>query len=238
MNSPEPTTRSERIAWKNRFAGLKERLANTRIDWKARLAGLKEGLVGIHIDWNALGPFLKEHWRDYLFLFPVAGAVVALDQWTKAWVRANIPLGSDWLPETLDWLAVYARLRHWTNTGAAFGVFKEGAVLFMILAIIVAGLIIFFFPLVPRRDWYLRLAMALQMGGALGNLVDRLRFDGHVTDFISIGSFAVFNVADASVTVGVAVLVLGAFIQERQLAKQEKSRQQQASDQEEGTREG
>jgi len=67
---------------------------------------------------------------------------------------------------------------------------------------------------VEADDWALRLAMGLQLGGAAGNLIDRL-IAGKVTDFISIGNFAVFNVADSSISVGVAVLVLGVWIKER-----------------------
>jgi signal peptidase II len=57
--------------------------------------------------------------------------------------------------------------------------------------------------------------MGLQMGGALGNMIDRLTHQGNVTDFISVGNFAVFNIADSSITVGVVVLLLGVYIQER-----------------------
>jgi signal peptidase II len=171
------------------------------------------------ITWGKAVRFCREHGGDYLFLLGVAGASVGLDQWTKELVRAHIPLGSDWLPAGLEWLLPYARVRHWYNTGAAFGFFKDGGLLFMILAVLVVILIIYFFPRVPRQEWYLRLAMSLQMGGALGNLIDRLRFEGRVTDFISVGNFAVFNIADSSITVGVAILVLGAYLRERALQK-------------------
>ena len=60
----------------------------------------------------------------------------------------------------------------------------------------------------------MRIALAMQMGGALGNLIDRIRF-GPVTDFIAVGSFPVFNVADASITVGVGILLLFLWILER-----------------------
>lgn len=171
------------------------------------------------IRWRRAALFLCEHWRDYLFLLAVSGLSVGLDQWTKELVRAHVPLGSDWLPAGLEWLLPYARVRHWYNTGSAFGFFKDGSLLFMILAILVTVLIIYFFPRLSRRDWYLRVAISLQMGGALGNLIDRLRFEGRVTDFISVGEFAVFNLADASITVGVAILVLGFYLQERALRK-------------------
>ena len=134
------------------------------------------------------------------------GLLLALDQWTKALVRSNIPLGTDWLPDGLAWLEPYARIRHWYNSGAAFGIFQNGNLVFTILAIIVILLIFYYFPRTQRNDWWLRVAMAMQFAGAAGNLIDRLFF-AHVTDFISVGNFAIFNVADASISVGVAVLL-------------------------------
>ena len=85
---------------------------------------------------------------------------------------------------------------------------------FIILAFVISIAILIYYPRVPRQDWTLRLAMSLQMAGALGNLIDRLTI-GHVTDFIAIGSFPVWNIADASITVGVFVLLLGIWLQER-----------------------
>ena len=140
-------------------------------------------------------------------MFIVAGIIIGLDQYTKELVRANIPLGGTWMP--LDWLSPYARMVHWFNTGAAFGLFKNGALFFTILAIIVMVLIIYYFPRVEKQDIIYRIAMAMQFAGAGGNFIDRLRFEGRVTDFISVGNFAVFNVADASITVGCVVLLLG-----------------------------
>jgi signal peptidase II len=61
----------------------------------------------------------------------------------------------------------------------------------------------------------MRTALALQLGGAVGNLIDRFRF-GTVTDFVSVGNFAVFNVADASITIGVVLLAIDLLIKERQ----------------------
>ena len=155
---------------------------------------------------------------DYIFLFLFSGGIIVLDQWTKYLVRATIPLGADWLPEKLSWLMPYARFRHWYNTGAAFGLFKDGNLVFTILAIIVSVIIILYFPRVDRKEWWLRLALSMQLAGAVGNLIDRLQF-GHVTDFISVGNFAVFNIADSSITVGVAILALGAILQEYRMKK-------------------
>ena len=145
----------------------------------------------------------------------IVGLVVTLDQWTKSLVRANLLLGETWLPDTLTWLSPYVRIVHWFNRGAAFGMFQSGSTVFMVLAIIVIGAIIYYFPRVENNDWTLRLAMSMQLAGAAGNLIDRLRFDGRVTDFISVGTFPVFNLADASISLGTAILLLGVYIQER-----------------------
>jgi signal peptidase II len=153
--------------------------------------------------------------KDYLILFGVAGVVIALDQWTKWLVRENIEFGGQWLPDWLSWLAPYARLVHWYNSGAAFGMFQNGNLIFTTLAFIVIGAIIYYYPRVESEDWTLKLAMGLQLAGASGNLIDRLMM-GKVTDFISIGAFPVFNVADASISIGVVVLLLGVWIKEYQ----------------------
>jgi signal peptidase II len=152
--------------------------------------------------------------KDYLTLFGIAGTVIVLDQWTKWLVRQNIEFGGQWLPESLSWLMPYARFVNWHNSGAAFGMFQNGNLVFTVLAIIVIGAIIYYYPRVEKDDWTLKLAMGLQLGGAAGNLIDRLR-GGKVTDFISVGVFPVFNVADAAITVGVIILLLGVWSKER-----------------------
>ena len=68
---------------------------------------------------GAVCNFLKDHRFDYLILFLIGAPIIGLDQWTKALVRANIPLGTDWLPDGLAWLMPYIRIRHWYNSGAA-----------------------------------------------------------------------------------------------------------------------
>jgi signal peptidase II len=151
--------------------------------------------------------------RQYGLLFLFAGTIILLDQWTKIWVRNNIPFGEIWTP--IPALEDYARIVHWRNTGAAFGMFQELSMVFTVLAILVSIAILYYYPRIPSAEWPLRLALGLQLAGAIGNLIDRL-FIGHVTDFISLFNFAVFNIADASISVGVAVLVLGVWIKDRQ----------------------
>lgn len=159
---------------------------------------------------------LRKRIQSYLFLFPVSLMVIGLDQWTKAFVRSNLAMGEMWAP--WNWLTPYARFVHWYNTGVAFGMFQNNNVLLAILVSIIAVIIIIYYPSLTEDDWFLRIALSLQLGGAIGNLIDRLTI-GHVTDFISVGNFAVFNIADSSVTIGVGVMILGMWLQERKHKK-------------------
>jgi len=151
----------------------------------------------------------------YVNLFGIAGVVVTLDQWTKWLVRENIPFATQWLPDNMQWLMPYARIVHWHNTGAAFGMFQNGSLVFTILAFIVIGAIIYYYPQIESEGWMFKLALGLQLSGALGNLIDRLTQNGQVTDFISVGTFPVFNIADSSISVGTAILILGVYLSER-----------------------
>jgi signal peptidase II len=157
---------------------------------------------------------LRRYWLDYLILIGLGGVIIALDQWTKWLVRTRLPFQATWLPDGLNWLSPYARIVHWYNSGAAFGSFQNGNLVFTVLAILVIAAILYYYPRIEASDWSLRLAMCFQFGGAGGNLVDRLMM-GRVTDFISIGTFPVFNVADSSITVGVMILLLGVWLKER-----------------------
>lgn len=159
---------------------------------------------------------MKKILNDYLFLFVIAIAIVVIDQWSKALVRTRLAFGESWAP--WDWMLPYMRVIHTQNTGAAFGMLRGFGEVFTVLAILVSLVIILYFPKVPRQERLLRLAMAMQLGGAVGNLIDRL-IQGHVTDFISVGTFPVFNVADASISIGVAVLVISMWVKDRHQQK-------------------
>ncbi len=155
---------------------------------------------------------MKKYFQSYWVLFLVSGVIITLDQWTKYLVRTNLTIGEVWSP--WEWLTPYARFIRWYNTGVAFGLFQDANTFFAIMAIIVSVAIIFYFPRVPLNEWTLRLALSMQLGGAVGNLIDRLTVK-HVIDFISVGSFPVFNIADSSITIGVGVLLLGIWLQDR-----------------------
>ncbi len=155
---------------------------------------------------------MKKYLKAYAFLLPISLVLIIVDQWTKNLVRTNLELNEFWMP--LDWLAPYLRIVNWQNTGAAFGIFQGMNTIFMILAFVIIGLILVYFPLIPVDDVYFRLALSLQMAGAAGNLIDRL-YRGYVTDMVSVGRFPVFNVADSCITMGVVILLIGMWVEER-----------------------
>ncbi len=155
---------------------------------------------------------MKKIIRIYGILALIASTIIILDQWTKGLVRDNLPFGAVWFP--VSRLAPFVRIVHWENTGAAFGLFQGWGMLFAVMAVVVTVFIVVYYPQIPQEENLMRIALAMQLGGALGNLIDRIRF-GPVTDFIAIGGFPVFNVADASITVGVGVLILALWLSER-----------------------
>lgn len=131
-------------------------------------------------------------------------AVLSADQLTKRWAIAALgpePRARE-LPLIGDWLTlIYAR-----NTGVAFGLFQNLPQLFTVTSILItAGAIYAYVAHLPNRSPWVQVAMGLVLGGALGNIVDRLRL-GYVVDFISVGWWPLFNLADSGVTVGVTML--------------------------------
>ena len=144
----------------------------------------------------------REKWRGFLLLV-VAVLILVLDQISKRLVMINFSPGESWNPVAA--LERWVSLTYVTNTGAAFGLFPEYGGIFMVIAVVVVVVIIFYYRYVPGDQWLVQASLGLQLGGALGNLVDRLRH-GHVIDFIDFKVWPVFNVADSSVFIGVVIL--------------------------------
>ncbi|KAA3661814.1 MAG: signal peptidase II [Chloroflexi bacterium] len=138
-----------------------------------------------------------------MMLFWIAGLVILLDQLTKMFVESRLPLYDMWAP--IPSIQELFRITHVPNTGMAFGLFPSGSSFFLIVAVVVALAIIYYNFTLPKGQFALRLALGLQLGGALGNFVDRLRI-GHVTDFLDFGPWPVFNVADMAIVSGAIVL--------------------------------
>jgi signal peptidase II len=143
--------------------------------------------------------------RGWWILPLVAAIVIALDQWTKYLVVTNLGLYETWTP--IAALEGWFEFHYITNTGAAFGLFQNGNLFFIGVAIVVSIVVLVYYWQLPAGQGLLRLALGLQLGGAVGNLIDRLRV-GNVIDFIHVRYWFVFNIADASLVVGVALMAL------------------------------
>jgi signal peptidase II len=135
----------------------------------------------------------------------LAATVVVLDQLTKAWLTSMLAPG-----ELTSVVGDYVRLVHGQNTGALFGLFKDSAVLFGIVSVAVIGLIVAYHTR-SGRSVYLSVTLGLLLGGAIGNLIDRLRL-GYVVDFVDVGignlRFYTFNVADSAISLSLLLLIL------------------------------
>jgi signal peptidase II len=140
----------------------------------------------------------------WALFFGVAALVLVVDQITKHIVLTQLAVGEMWNP--VRFLMPLVRVTHVTNTGAAFGMFREYGVFFAVIAVVVVIGIIGFYRYLPPHQGWLRVSLGLQLGGALGNLLDRIRL-GSVVDFIDFRPWpAVFNLADTAIVTGVAIL--------------------------------
>jgi signal peptidase II len=159
-------------------------------------------------------------WRTVLF-FLVALAVAISDQLSKDWIRLNLAVGQS-LPEE-----GFLRFIHAQNTGAAFGIFPNHTSALIVVGFIGAAVVLFYTFYLCRRFSFLNngismAALGAVLGGTVGNLVDRLAL-GYVTDFIAVGTFPAYNVADASITTGVSVFagsLIYLLVRERQEARE------------------
>ncbi len=147
---------------------------------------------------------LPGSWRQNVVFPLTALLVVATDQLSKSWIRSNLAAGES-LPET-----GFLRLTHVRNTGSAFGLLQDQVLLLPIVAFIGIAVLLFFVLFRHRRFPFLstmpaKLVFGLILGGTVGNLIDRLNY-GYVTDFIAIGRWPAFNIADSAVVVG-AILI-------------------------------
>jgi signal peptidase II len=142
-----------------------------------------------------------------MWAFGLAALIVAVDQATKLLIQANMVPGQS-IP-VVGWLF---RLTYIHNPSAAFGL-AFGTINFYILFGIVASVVVSGYLLrLPRREYWPKIALALILAGAVGNLVDRIRL-GEVIDFIQVGLseqvvWPIFNVADMGVSTGVTLLLL------------------------------
>jgi signal peptidase II len=154
-------------------------------------------------------------------LFAVAAIVVVVDQVTKAIVVSQLREGES--------VRALGGVLSWTlqrNPGSAFGLFRHFPVLFTILAFAIAVVIVVRAPRV--RDMLTGIALGLVLGGAVGNLVDRIArppgvFRGRVIDFIDLHWWPVFNAADSAVVIGALLLLVASYRSERRMKQRERA---------------
>jgi signal peptidase II len=148
-------------------------------------------------------PDTSRKWPKALLFWGAALTVFALDQATKAIVRATLERGESW--PSADWPV---RIRYVTNTGAAFGILEDQTVFLIAMACIGLAAIYLYYRYPPFDHPIAPVAIGMMLGGAAGNLFDRVRL-GEVTDFIDFPSYPAFNVADSSLTIAIATVILG-----------------------------
>jgi signal peptidase II len=142
----------------------------------------------------------------YSLLLGVACLVAILDQVVKAIITQKLKDG-----RIVDLLGGLIRLDYTSNTGAAFGFFRAGSIFFAVIAALVSVGIIAYYRRASDSPLSVRTALGLILGGAIGNLIDRVRL-GYVVDFIDLRFWPVFNLADSAIVLGVSLLFVHALL--------------------------
>lgn len=144
----------------------------------------------------------------FALVLVVAAAVVVADQGSKALAAGALAQG-----RVIALLGGMVYLDYSRNTGAAFSVLQSHGMLFIVIAAVVIGGILLFHQSIAASRPLVRLGVGLVLGGATGNLIDRVRL-GYVVDFIDLRWWPVFNLADSALVIGVLILVVISLIQE------------------------
>jgi signal peptidase II len=153
--------------------------------------------------------------RRIVLVIAVAVFVFALDRVTKLLVESSLPVGG-----SVDVVGQWVRISHVTNTGAAFGLLPERTTLLSILSVGAVLAIVFYYRRLAADSKLIAATLGMQLGGAFGNLIDRIG-QGYVVDFVDVGipggvRFWSFNVADSSIVVGIIAVTVLLWWQERQ----------------------
>lgn len=149
--------------------------------------------------------WLRQAW----LILVLGGAIIAADQFTKVLVRTNLPKY-----EFVPVLGEYFGWQHVDNFGAAFGILQGRGWFFSSVAVVVAIAILIYVRYLPPDQRFVRIVLGMQLGGAIGNLIDRIRL-GHVTDFVRMGIpgrfiWPNYNIADSAIVLG--VIGLGVYV--------------------------
>src|SRR5207245_6337794 len=154
--------------------------------------------------------------RRLLVIGACALAVFVADRITKTWVAESLPLNQ---PHQV--VGDYVRIVHAENTGAAFGLLPERTTLLSILSVLAVLAIVYYYRRIASGSWLVSATLGMQLGGAFGNLLDRIA-QGYVIDFVDVGigdvRFWAFNVADSSIVVGIILVTLALWYEEHRAA--------------------
>jgi len=149
----------------------------------------------------------RKYWVLLIFFF----GILLLDQWTKSLIVQRFLLY-----QKVEVIQGFFNIIHVRNTGGAFGIFGGekggfGSILFVIVSLIAIGVIIFLFIRIKDEEKTLALSFSLILSGAIGNLIDRLRY-GEVIDFLdfylSSTHWPAFNIADSAICIGIGLMAL------------------------------
>ncbi len=163
---------------------------------RAELTERVRGVDGRGLGYRAWDFWVRRSWM----LWVLAVVVLVLDQSTKSVIVAWLDWGESWPAEG------FLRFTHARNTGTAFSLFQGHSNILSIVAVFAVGVLLWVYATTGAKSFILRVALGLQLGGALGNLLDRLQ-QGYVTDFLDVGPWPIFNVADSAISVGMVLMV-------------------------------
>ena len=169
-----------------------------------RVGSATDGLTPISVAERRLGA----GWPQWLSLAAVALAAIGADQLTKAIVSSQLALD-----EAVHVVGPFS-IRHVQNSGIAFGLFASATSIVILLTAAAVAWMLYFFARSGSRHPILPVALGLVIGGSVSNLIDRVRL-GHVTDFLDLGWWPAFNLADTSICVGVAILLVALLVSDR-----------------------
>lgn len=140
--------------------------------------------------------------KKNIIIFLTALLIIFLDQLTKFLIKANIQLN-----QSVPVINKILHFKYVTNTGSAFGLFKNFNKFFIIISIIVIVVIIYHLTKIKNNDKLLQFSVGLLLGGVFGNLIDRVLY-GAVVDFIDFRIWPVFNIADSAITISIMFLIV------------------------------
>ncbi len=144
--------------------------------------------------------------RAIVAIMLLCAVILIADQTTKWWVRQTIPLNTSYMP--IEWLDRFVTLTHVENRGVAFGLLQGLGGVSAVIAVGLAVAIGWWVWRYPDLRPFMWIVFGLMLGGALGNLIDRVRQNGVVTDFVDVRWWPVFNVADSCLVVGAVLLAV------------------------------